>query len=84
MAEIDENIVATKRDISKQMKGAGRKSLIVCLERDLAVHKTRRTELAGLVALIKEAWDEIAGGDASWYDSLVACVRDLDNLLLER
>ena len=83
LAETDEAIVAVKRNITEQMEGADRRSIIACLERDLAVHQTRRTELASIVAGIEEAWEEISCG-RDWYDMFRECVRDLDNLLLER
>ena len=80
LAKTDEAITSTKRKIIEQREGSDRKSIIVCLERDLALLQTRRTELASIVAGIEEAWEEISCG-RDWSDSLLACVRDLEKLL---
>ena len=79
LAETDEAIVAVKRKITEQMEGADRRSIIVCLEREMSDHQTRRTELADIIVNIEFAWGEIASADQS--DILLQCVGDLEKLM---
>ena len=80
LAKTDEAIAAIERKILDQREGSDRRSIIACLERDISVHQTRKTELAIIVADIEEAWGEIASG-FDWSASLAECVLDLDKLL---
>ena len=79
MAKADEAIAAVKRKLTEQTEGSDRRTIIACLQRDLAKLQTFRDDLAGIIVDIDTAWGEIASAEQS--AMLLQCVSDLDKLL---
>ena len=80
LVKTDETIVTVKRKITEQINGPDRRDIIAYREKELKHFQARRTELAGIIAGIEEAWREIALG-SDWSANLRECAADLRKLL---